>query len=76
MVQMFLHEHLTLSKTSPGVSVSAVQVFWKHCGEKDELLVTSNSSFSHNVFYPFGELTAIFMKYEIVLCQLFEFGRV
>ena len=27
--------------------------------EKEKLLVTSNFSFSHHVFYPFGELSAI-----------------
>ena len=30
--------------------------------EKEKLLVTSNFSFSHSVFYPFGELCAIFIK--------------
>ena len=29
------------------------QAFWKHW-EKEKLLVTSNFSFSHSVFYPFG----------------------
>ena len=36
--------------------------------EKEKLLVTSNFSFSHSVFYPFGELSAIFIKFEIVVC--------
>ena len=36
----------------------------------------SNFSFSHNVFYPYGELFAIFIKFEIVVCKLFESGRV
>ena len=44
--------------------------------EKKKLLVTSNFSFSHSVFYPFGELSAIFIKFEIVICKLFQFGRV
>ena len=56
--------------------MSAVLVFWKHCGEKEKLLVTSNFYFSHSVFYPFGELSAIFIKLEIVVCKLFQFGRV
>ena len=30
--------------------------------EKEKLLITSNFSFSHSVFYPFGELSAIFNK--------------
>ena len=29
------------------------QAFWKHW-EKEKFLVTSNFSFSHSVFYPFG----------------------
>ena len=33
---------------------------------KEKLLVTSNFSFSHSVFYQFGELSAIFIKFEIV----------
>ena len=37
--------------------------------EKDKLLVTSNFSFSHSVFYPFGELSAIVIKFEIVVCK-------
>ena len=39
--------------------------------EKQKLLVTSNFSFSHSVFYPFGEHSAIFIKHEIVVCKLF-----
>ena len=44
--------------------------------EKEKLLVTSNFSFSHSVFYLFGELSAIFVKFKIVICRHFEFGRV
>ena len=51
------------------------QAFWKHW-EKEKLLVTNNFSFSHSVFYPFGKLSAIFVKFEIVDCKLFQFGRV
>ena len=32
--------------------------------EKEKLLITSNFSFSHSVFYPFGVLHAIFIKVE------------
>ena len=38
-------------------------------------LITSNFSLSHRVFYHFGELSAIFMKFEIVVCKLFQFGK-
>ena len=61
---------LTLSQTSPGFYVSAVQVIWKHCGKRRKL-ITSNFSFSHSVFYTFGELSAIFIEFEIVVCKLF-----
>ena len=42
--------------------------------EKEKLLVTSNFSFSHSVFYPLGELSTIFIKFKIVVCELFQFG--
>ena len=41
----------------------------------EKLLITSNF-FSHCVFYLFGELFAIFVKFEFVVCRVFEFGRV
>ena len=47
----------------------------KTLGEKEKMLVTSIFSFSHNViypFYPFGVLSAIFFKFEIVVCKLFQ----
>ena len=44
--------------------------------EKEKLLVTSNFSFYHSIFYLFGRLSAIFFKFEIVVCKLFQFGRV
>ena len=53
-------------------STSLLKTLW----EKEKLLVTSNFSFSHNVFYPFIELSAIFIPFEIVVCKLFQFGKV
>ena len=44
--------------------------------EKEKLLVTSNFSFSYSVFYPFEDLSPIFIEYEIVVCKLIQFGRV
>ena len=67
---------LTLSLSSPAFYVFAEQVFWKHWGEKEKLLLTSNFYFSRSVFYLFGEFSAIFIKYEIAVCKLFQFGRV
>ena len=66
---------LTLSQTSPGFYVSAVQLnLLKTLWEKEKLLVTSNFSFSHGVFYLFGELSASFIKLVIVICKLVQFG--
>ena len=44
--------------------------------EEEKLLVTSNFSFPHNVFYPFREHSAILIKFKIVVCKHFQFGRV
>ena len=44
--------------------------------EKEKLLVTSNFSFSQSFFYPFEELSVIFIKFEIVVCKFYQFGRV
>ena len=44
--------------------------------EKEKLLVTSNFSFSHNVFYPVGQLSAILIKLKIVVCNFFQFEGV
>ena len=51
-------------------STTLLKIQW----EKEKLLVTSNFSFSHNVFYLFGELSAIFIKFEIFVCKFFRFG--
>ena len=53
-------------------NTSLLKTLW----EKEKLLVTSIFSFSHSVFNPFGELSAIFVKLTIVVCKLFQFGRV
>ena len=53
-------------------STSLLKTLW----EKGKLLVTSNFSFSHSVFYPLRELSANFIKLKIVVCKLFQFGRV
>ena len=51
---------------------SLLKTLW----EKEELLITSNSSFSHSVFYLFREFSAIFSKFEIFVSKIFLFGRV
>ena len=52
-------------------STSLLKTLW----EKEKLLVTSNFSFSHSVFYPFGELSVIFIKFKIVVCKLFSIWK-
>ena len=42
---------------------------WK----KEKLLITSDFSFPPSVFYPFEEISAIFTKFEIIICKLCQF---
>ena len=44
--------------------------------EKEKLLVTSNFFFSHSLFYSFGELSTIFIEFDIVVCKPFQFGKI
>ena len=53
-------------------STNLLKTMW----EKEKLLLKSNFSFSHSVFYSFGELSAIFIKFEIVVCKVFQFEQV
>ena len=53
-------------------STSLLKTQW----EKEKLLLMNNFSFSHSVFYPLRDLSAIFIKFDIVICKLFQFGRV
>ena len=41
--------------------------------EKQKLSVMGNLSFSYHVFFPLGEHSAIFIKFEIVAFKLFNF---
>ena len=41
---------------------------------KGEIALNKQFLISHSVFYPLGELSAIFIKFEIVVCKLFQFG--
>ena len=52
-------------------STSLSKTLW----ETEKLLVKSNFSFSHSIFYP-ENFFAIFIKFEIVIGKLFQFGRV
>ena len=66
-------KHCTVGNTLPNkpcflrvCSTSLLKTLW----EKDKLLVTSNLSFSHSVFYPFGIHSAVFIKSDIDVCKL------
>ena len=48
--------------TKPWFSCVYNEGLLKTLQEKEKLLVTSNFSFSHSVFYLFGELSAIFIN--------------
>ena len=43
---------------------------------KGEIARKEQSLLFHNVSCPFRELFTIFVKFEIVICNLFQFGRV
>ena len=49
---LFLRKDLTHSHTKTPFEALGKQAFWKQCGKKEKLLVMSNFSFSHSVFYP------------------------
>ena len=49
-------------------STSPLKTLW----EKEKLLITSNFSFSHSVFYPFRELSSIFCQIQNCRLQLFS----
>ena len=65
---------VTLFQTSPCFlcvcSTSLLKTLW----EKDKLIVMSNFSFSHSDFYRFGELSAIFIEFKIVIANSYQFG--
>ena len=53
--------------------IMILKILW----EKEKLLVTSNFSFSHSVFYPLDNFLPLFInKFKIVVCKLVQFERV
>ena len=62
-----LHAINPFPNKPPFLCVSSTSLL-KTLGEKEKLLITSNFSFSPSVFYPFGELSATFVKLTIVVC--------
>ena len=51
-------------QTKPLFLLVCSSCLFKTLWEKAKFLVTSSFSFSHTVFYPFGELSAKFIKFE------------
>ena len=54
--------------------MSAVHLL-KSLWGKEILFITSSFSFSHSVFNPFGELSTSFIRSKIVVCKLFQLGK-
>ena len=73
MIHLFVNSYPNNPWFSRVCSTSLLKTLW----EKEKLLITSNFSFSHNVFHPFGELSSIFIKFSIVFTKLFHlsFGK-
>ena len=67
---------LTLSPNKPWFLRVCRPSLLKTLWEKEKLFITTHFSLFRCFFYPLGELSAIFIKYEIVVCRLFESGWV
>ena len=68
--------HLNLFPYKPWFLCVCNKNLMKTLWEKEKLFIMSNFSFTQCVFYPSGELSDISIKFEIVICKLFRFGRV
>ena len=75
---LVFHKHILLFNPFPNkpwflrvCSAGLLKTLW----EKEKLLVTSNFSFSHSVFYPSRELSTMFINFKIVVCKLFHIGK-
>ena len=66
---------LTLSKTSP-VFFYFFCLSFENTVRKGEIARNEQFLLFPGVFFPFGELSTIFIKSKIVVCKQFEFGRV
>ena len=66
---------ITLSQTSPGFYMSAVKVFWKHCGNRRNCSLWAISPFP-TLFFTRLENILPHSSIEIVVCKVFEFWQV
>ena len=71
LINHISYKYAQVSDIGPSWS-SCLKTLW----EKEKLLVMSNCSFSHSIFYPFRELSGNFIKLKIVVYKLVQFGRV
>ena len=55
--------------------MSAAQAFWKHWRGGGEIACNEQFLLFPQYFYPFEELSFVNIKFEIVVCKLFQFGR-
>ena len=58
-------KELTLSEISPPLYMPSSIRLLKTLWEKEKLLITRNFSFSHSVFYPFGDFSATFIEFKL-----------
>ena len=65
------HNYQPFPKQALVSELHLLETLW----EKDKFLVKSNFSFSHSVFQPFCELTALRIKLKIVICLFFQLGE-
>ena len=70
------HSSLTLSQTTPGFYVSAVQVILKYTFGKGEIAHNEQFLLFAQYFRPILRTSCCFIKFEIVVCKFFQFGRV
>ena len=73
---LLFSKQLTPSQRSHGFYVSAVQVFEKHCVKRRNCSQQAIRPFPSVFLCPLGQLSSIFIKFRIVVCNLFQFGRV
>ena len=77
VLQTFLMNlQLALSQTSPGFYMSVVYKPFENTLGNGEIARYEQFLIFSQYFLPVRELSTIFVKFEIVICKLFQFGRV
>ena len=65
-----------LSQTSPGIYVSAVQVFFENTEGKGEIAHNEQFLLFSQCFLPNRWIAANLIEFNFVVCKLFQFGSV